>query len=55
MVLVIKFKEKKLFLHKTGNIYYISKDKRGALDELPEGYEVAVNKKSNFPYIKRIK
>jgi len=54
MVLIIKYKDKPLYVHKLGNIFYLNKKKEGALDELPEGYKIVISKKTGFPYVKRI-
>lgn len=53
MVDVVKVDGKKYYIHGHGKFFYLSKDKRGALETFPEGYEVAKTK-TGKPYIKSI-
>mgnify|MGYP001575518622 CR=1 FL=1 len=53
MVIYVEFNEKKLYLRKSGHLFYFSPKKEGALDEVPEGYKIKYGK-SGFPVIKKI-
>jgi hypothetical protein len=55
-----KFKTKSgkvFFLHMkdTGKVklYYFSKEQQGCLNDLPHGYEVAVNDKTELPFLRK--
>lgn len=37
----------------TGKLYYFSKDKNGADDQLPAGYEIKENTKTGLPVLKK--
>lgn len=55
MTVAVEYKGKKVYLHKSGNLYYFDRKKEGALDEMPEGYEVGYNKKTGFIYPKKVR
>lgn len=43
----------KLFLKKSGHLFYFSPSKDGALDEVPEGYKIKYGK-NGFPIVKKV-
>jgi len=53
MAIFVEFNNRKLYLRKSGHLYYFSPSKEGALDEVPEGYKIKYGK-GGFPVIKRI-
>jgi len=50
--IIIKYRGRKYYLHKRGEFIYPSKEKIGALEELPEGYKIVT--KGSTPYVKKI-
>jgi hypothetical protein len=53
MAVYIEYKGKKLYLRGRNKFYYLTYQKEGALDEIPEGYKIVYNKRG-LPYVKRI-
>jgi len=51
--IVIKYKGKKQYIHGYGKNYYLSPNKKGALDHVPEGFEIKRNEKSGQPEVRR--
>lgn len=52
MTIYVEYADKKLFLHRSGHLYFFSPKKEGALDEIPEGYKIKYGK-HGFPVIKK--
>lgn len=46
---------RKLYIHGNGSrFYYLSYSSQGALEDVPEGYKVAYNKRG-MPFVKKIR
>ncbi len=54
MAVYTEYNGRKLYIHGNGRFYYLSYSPQGALEDVPEGYKVAYNKKG-LPFVKRIR
>lgn len=52
MAIWIEFNNKKMYLHRSGRLFYFKTTKEGALDEIPEGYKIVYGK-NGYPLVKK--
>lgn len=52
MTVYIEFRGKRLYIHGHNRFFYLSYQKEGSLDEIPEGYKIVYNK-CGLPFVKR--
>ena len=57
MVYSIQTKKGKAYLHRRRGLFWFSKtiNREYAIDEVPEGYEVEISKKTGMPLVKKCK